>query len=95
MRAPLTPFAHSAAAPPSLNQNMLDAVLQAVGNPNAKLPPQLMALAKRIQRFVKQGGSTYSALVESQSGNYSKKCMTVLRRSDNGVSVLLWDELEP
>lgn len=78
-----------------LNSNSLDAVLQAVENPNAKLPPQLKAQAKRIQRFIKQGSFTYSAVVESQSENYSKKCMVVLRRGENGVSVLLWDEMEP
>jgi hypothetical protein len=78
-----------------LNANMLQAVLQALESPQKNLPPQVKAQVNRIQRFVKQGGSTYSAVVESQSGNYGKRCMAVLRRGETGVSVILWDELEP
>ena len=78
-----------------LNENSLQTLLQAVDNPPKNLPPQVRRQVDRLSRFVKSGGSTFSAVVESKSGSYAKKCMAVLRRGENGVSAILWDELEP
>jgi hypothetical protein len=78
-----------------LNQNMLQMVLQFMEEPPQNLPPHIKAQVSRMQRFTKPDGSTFSAIVHSQSGNYAKKCMAVLRRGQGGASVILWDELEP
>jgi hypothetical protein len=78
-----------------LNQNTLQMALQSIGKPPQNLPPQMRRLVIEVNRFLKTDGSTYSALAESQSGNYAKRCMAVLRRAGDGVSVILWDELEP
>ncbi len=80
---------------PWLNPNMLEMLVAALENPPENLPPNIQAMLDNISRFLKPGSSTYSALVRSQSGNYAKKCMAVLRRTEDGVSVILWDELEP
>lgn len=78
-----------------LNEQMLQMVLQVIGNPSGKLPPNIQGIVNRMAGFVKPDGSTFSAVVQSQSGNYAKRCMAVLRRGEGGVSLLLWDELEP
>lgn len=78
-----------------LNQNMLQMILQNMGKPAQNVPPYVKAQVNRLQRFVKPDGSTFSAVVESQSGSYAKRCMAVLRRGEAGVSLALWDELEP
>lgn len=77
-----------------LNEKTLEVILEAA-NGQQKLPPNLQELAKRLQRFVKSGSSAFSAASYSQSGNYAKRCMAVLRSADGQVSVILWDELEP
>jgi hypothetical protein len=78
-----------------MNGQLLDAVLQALGNPSQKVPRHIEMIADRFDRFVKPDSSTFSVTVQSQSGNYTRKCMAVLHLGETGISVLLWDELEP
>ncbi len=78
-----------------LNEKMLDNVISALENPSGNVPQNIKMLASRLGRFVKQGGDTYSAVVQSQSEHYARKCMAVLRRGQDGVSLILWDEMEP
>jgi hypothetical protein len=79
----------------NLDARVLDHVISALENPSNQMPENIKMLALRIGRFVKSGGATYSAVVQSQGEHYSRKCMAVLRRAEDGVSLILWDELEP
>ena len=78
-----------------LDGRTLDNVIAAIENPSGKLPQNIKAIASRFGRFVKSEGSTYSAVVESRSEHYARKCMAVLKKGENGTSLLLWDEMTP
>jgi type II secretory pathway component PulK len=78
-----------------MNERTLDNVLSALDSPSGQIPQNMKAIVARVKRFVKAEGSTYSAIVESRSDYYARKCMAVLKRGEGGASLVLWDEMEP
>jgi len=78
-----------------LNPGILDVVLKTMENPGKGGQSKLQNLANRLDRFVKSDSSFFSAVVQSKSGSYARRCMTVFQMKEGTATIILWDELEP